>query len=197
MRRQRRPASTTSTMPSPSATRGRCPEDRQRDARAVRVRRSGGAARPIRSARPSASPASRRSARCRAARRRRVNRMFQVVDNLSHQAGAHALRAGVDFIFNDDTITYPRAVRGSYAFSSMASFLAGTTAASRRHSAIRWSRRPTRTSACTRRTSGARAPGLTLNLGLRYDLQFLEPISTDTNNVSPRVGFAWSPSPAS
>ena len=34
---------------------------------------------------------------------------------------------------------------------------------------------------------------LTLNLGLRYDLQFLETINTDTNNVSPRVGFVWSP----
>ena len=36
--------------------------------------------------------------------------MYQVVDNLSHQAGAHALRAGVDFLFNDDTITYPAIV---------------------------------------------------------------------------------------
>src|SRR6185503_2913110 len=56
----------------------------------------------------------------------RANRMFQLVDNLTHQAGAHALRAGVDLVVNDDTITYPRSARGSYSFSSLASFLAGT-----------------------------------------------------------------------
>ena len=47
------------------------------------------------------------------------------------------------------------------------------TAGSPRRSATRSSRRPIRTSACTRRTSGGSASGLTLNLGLRYDLQFL------------------------
>ena len=47
-------------------------------------------------------------------------------------------------------------------------------AATRRRSAIRWCRRRARASGCTRRTSGRSARSLTLNLGLRYDLQFLE-----------------------
>jgi hypothetical protein len=55
----------------------------------------------------------------------RVNKMFEVVDNLSHQAGAHALRTGADFLYNDDAITFPRANRGAYAFSSLANFLSG------------------------------------------------------------------------
>ena len=32
-----------------------------------------------------------------------------------------------------------------------------------------------------------------MNAGVRYDLQFLKSINTDTNNVSPRIGFAFSP----
>ena len=56
---------------------------------------------------------------------RRENTMFQVVNNLSHRAGAHALRAGVDFLYNDDTITFLRTFRGSYTFSSLANFLTG------------------------------------------------------------------------
>jgi hypothetical protein len=125
---------------------------------------------------------------------RRLNKMYQFVDNLSHQAGAHALRAGVDVVFNDDTITYPRSARGSYAFSSLANFLAGNYSGFSQtfgdpvvsqtgsnigfHAQDEWK-------------LGSR---LTLNLGLRYDLQFLETVNTDTDNISPRLGFAWLPS---
>jgi hypothetical protein len=37
--------------------------------------------------------------------------------------------------------------------------------------------------------------GLTLNAGLRYDLQRLETISTDRDNFAPRLGMAWSANP--
>ena len=46
---------------------------------------------PIPSVRRSASPASHRSARSSGSPTARLNRMYQVVDNLSHQAGAHSL----------------------------------------------------------------------------------------------------------
>ena len=55
----------------------------------------------------------------------RHNQLYEVVDNLSHQAGAHALRAGADVVVNNLVILFPMAVRGSYAFSSLANFQAG------------------------------------------------------------------------
>ena len=126
----------------------------------------------------------------------RLNRMFQMVDNLSRQSGPHAVRLGVDFLYNDNRITFPRSSGGSYTFSSLANLAAGTY-----------------NNAGFSQTFGATAVsqtnpnvgvygqdewklgrGVTLNLGLRYDLQFLQTIVTDTNNISPRMGIAWAPS---
>jgi hypothetical protein len=128
----------------------------------------------------------------------RVNRLYEVVDNLTYQTGPHALRAGVDFLFNDDTITYPRSFRGSYSFSSLASFLAGIY-----NNAGYTQTFGTTVVSQTNPNAGMyvqdewkAAPSLTVNAGLRYDLQWLQSISTDTNNVAPRAGFAWTPTPS-
>ena len=125
----------------------------------------------------------------------RLNRLGEVVDNLTYQAGAHAIRVGADFLFNDDTITYPRSNRGSYAFSSLANFLSGIYNSSGFTQTFANS-----VVAQTNPNVGFYAqdewkvsPRLTVNLGLRYDLQFLRSIATDTNNISPRAGFAWTP----
>jgi hypothetical protein len=125
----------------------------------------------------------------------RLNRMYQVVNNLSHQAGAHAFRVGADVLYNDDRIAFPRAVGGTYTFSSLANFLAGVY----NNAGFTQTFGATEVSQ-TNPNVGVYAqdewkvsPRVTLNAGIRYDLQFLDTIDTDTNNLSPRVGVAWSP----
>ena len=126
----------------------------------------------------------------------RLNNMFQVINNLSHQRGAHALRGGVDFVYNDDRITYPRAVRGAYAFSSLTNFLLGVynNAGFTQTFGESVVSQTNPNLGMYAQDEWRASRDLTLNLGIRYDLQFLEAVGTDRNNVSPRLGFAWSPS---
>ncbi|MGD9904854.1 MAG: TonB-dependent receptor [Vicinamibacterales bacterium] len=128
----------------------------------------------------------------------RLNTMVQVVDTLAQQRGAHALRAGVDFVYNDDTITFPRTVRGAYTFSSLANFLAGTynNAGYAQTFGDTQVQQGNANLGLYVQDAWSATPQLTLNLGLRYDLQWLDTIDTDTNNVSPRLGFAWTPGAA-
>ena len=125
----------------------------------------------------------------------RLNKMYQVVNNLSHQRGAHALRAGVDLLYNDDLITFPRSVRGSYTFSSLANFLSGTynNAGFGQTFGITELAQTNPNLGIYVQDEWKVAPDVTLNAGIRYDLQWLETIGVDADNISPRVGVAWSP----
>jgi hypothetical protein len=124
---------------------------------------------------------------------RRENTLFQIVNNLSHRAGAHALRGGVDVLYNDDTITFLRTFRGSYSFSSMANFLSGNYNGFAQTFGDPVVNQGNPNLGFYAQDEWHASSRLTLNFGLRYDLQFIETINTDTTNASPRAGFVWAP----
>src|SRR4030095_7193135 len=51
--------------------------------------------------------------------------LFEFVDNVSTQRGAHSPKAGVGFLYNRVNIVFPGAIQGVYAFTSLSNFLTG------------------------------------------------------------------------
>ena len=123
--------------------------------------------------------------------------LYELLDNLTVQRGAHSAKAGVDFLYNRVRIDFPGALQGVYTFSSLANFLAGRYVTFQQ--AFGEARQPQ-----SNPNLGAFAqdewhplPFLTVNAGLRYDAQLLpSPIKTDANNFAPRLGVAYAPTRA-
>jgi hypothetical protein len=128
----------------------------------------------------------------------RVNRLYEVTDSLSVQRGAHAIRIGADFLYNDDTITFPRTIRGSYSFSSLTNFLSGaySNAGYAQTFGVTQVHQTNPNVGFYAQDEYKVLSNFTLNVGLRYDLEFLKTVATQTGNVSPRGGFAWLPFPS-
>ena len=126
----------------------------------------------------------------------RLNKLYQIVNNLSHHRGSHAMRAGIDFLYNEDVITFPRSIRGSYTFSSLANFLSGAynNAGFSQTFGITALTQTNPNLGVYVQDEWKATDAITVNGGLRYDLQWLETIALDANNLSPRIGIAWTPS---
>lgn len=120
--------------------------------------------------------------------------LYEVVDNISVQRGAHSFKGGADFLYNRVDITFPGALQGVYTFTTLQNFLNGTYSSFQQAFGATTQFQSNPNIGLFVQDEWRPRAGLTLNAGLRYDAQFLpDPIETDTNNFAPRVGFAYSP----
>jgi hypothetical protein len=130
---------------------------------------------------------------------------LQLTDSLTWTRGAHKLRGGINLQFDDIVDVFPANFSGVYTFNTLAGFNRGVPAGA--------------ADTYTQAFAGAGTTGatttpdvneysffaqdewrvnraLTMNLGLRYDVQKFADTSvvdTDTNNFGPRIGLAWAP----
>ncbi|HWT03611.1 MAG TPA: carboxypeptidase regulatory-like domain-containing protein [Pyrinomonadaceae bacterium] len=120
--------------------------------------------------------------------------LYELVDNVSLQRGAHSLKAGADFLYNRVDIDFPGALQGVYTFTSLNNFLSGGYSSFQQAFGAPSQSQSNPNIGLFVQDEWRPRQDLTLNLGLRYDAQFLpDPVETDANNFAPRVGFAYSP----
>ena len=120
--------------------------------------------------------------------------LVEVVDNVSTQRGNHSLKAGGGFLYNHVNIFFPGAVQGVYNFNSLNNFLTGNYATYQQAFGVPAQTQSNPNFGLFVQDEWRVRPEFTINAGLRYDAQFLpDPIQTDTNNISPRLGIVYAP----
>jgi carboxypeptidase family protein len=120
--------------------------------------------------------------------------LYEMVDNVTVERGAHSFKFGADFLYNRVNITFPGATQGAYTFSSLANFRAGRYAQFQQAFGEPSQFQSNPNFGVFAQDEWRIRPGLTVNAGLRYDVQWLpDPIETDANNIAPRLGLAWAP----
>jgi hypothetical protein len=119
---------------------------------------------------------------------------LQVADTVTWQHGDHLLKGGADFLYNHVDILFPGAMQGIYSFTSLANLQRGTYQTYQQAFGVPSFAQTNPNLGLFIQDEWRPSRAITVNLGLRYDLQWLPaPIQLEANNVSPRFGIAWSP----
>ena len=120
--------------------------------------------------------------------------LLEVVDNVSTQFGAHSLKAGGGFLYNRLNILFPGAFQGVYNFTSLNNFLNGVYSNYQQAFGVADQSQSNPNFGVFVQDEWRVRRDLTVNAGLRYDVQYLpDPIETDTNNLAPRLGIVYAP----
>ncbi len=120
--------------------------------------------------------------------------LYELVDNISTQKGSHALKLGTDFLYNRLNIAFPGAFEGVYNFSSVDNLRLGRYINFQQAFGTPDQFQANPNVGLFVQDEWRARNDLTINAGLRYDLQDLpDPIETDRNNIAPRLGVAYAP----
>jgi hypothetical protein len=130
--------------------------------------------------------------------------LYELVDSISTQRGAHSIKGGVDFLYNRVNILFPGALQGVYTFSpsgaglnqisALNNFLVGNYSSFQQAFGAESQSQSNPNIGLFIQDEWRPRGDLTINAGLRYDAQFLpDPIETDTDNLAPRLGLAFAP----
>ncbi len=123
--------------------------------------------------------------------------LLELANNYSTQRGAHFIKAGVNFLYNRINIFFPGSIFGSYTFTSLPNFLAGTyntnNGFTQSFGKIDWFQTNPNLGWFLQDEWRPRHD-LTINAGLRHDVQWIvDPVETQSTNFSPRLGIAFAP----
>jgi hypothetical protein len=120
--------------------------------------------------------------------------LYELVDNVSTQRGAHSLKAGADLLYNRVQINFPGALQGVYTFTSLGNFLSGAYSNFQQAFGAPGQFQSNPNVGLFVQDEWRPRADLTVNAGLRYDAQMLpDPVRTDANNFAPRLGVAYAP----
>jgi hypothetical protein len=132
----------------------------------------------------------------------RTEKRFQFVENFSVTKSSHDLKFGTDISIIRGTSYFPRTNDGSFTFATDKPFDATDLSTYPTQYTVEHFNPnfilPNELYAFFAQDTWRLHNGLTLNIGLRYDLETgyrkINDVPDDRNNLQPRVGFVWSPS---